>query len=512
MDINNPQSQSYWFVVREDQSNVYNFTIQNPPLANQEARYIVDAVDHRQYIQINEAPVVIPEETIQNCDKEVPKQEEENFWDRNKIKMLLTLCLENRFKNATKDRSLWNEIACLVGATPDECSKKYKNLRRTYIRLLKKKRMGKDIKWVHFNICEEVFKECKSLPSSILEPWEDGKVRRLLSLYIENLNRFRSSDCLQKEIWKDIATALNTTEYNCYHKFKNLKRNYFNCLGRSQESGKLMKWQYSQYFERIFYNYNPTVGPWDRAKTSQLIQAYSQAAHKFRNPRYQKKELWKEISTVVGVSPFQCDKKFRNLKQTFIRLKMKANSGKSTKWRYYKDFETIFNKSSYPSNNDNVVEKVVYKYQDDDYVDQLLKYYLENKDKFNDPLVKKRNVWKIIASRLGLAIEECDRKFRNLKQTYMRLREKKLATGKCNNWPYYHLFEMIYDEPKSLGTGYSHSEEMEQKFASEIKRELRNMQEKRDREKFETLVKAIEESNSIQRERNRILQALLDRK
>ncbi|KAL0860744.1 hypothetical protein ABMA27_009294 [Loxostege sticticalis] len=508
-----PQSQhtNYWFVVREDQSNVY--AIQNPPLTGQEARYIVDTGDHRQYIQINGVPAAVPDETTQNADKDVPKQqEEENFWDRNKIKLLLTLCLEDRFKNAAKDKTLWDEIASLVGATPDECSKKYKNLRRTYIRLLKKKRMGKDIKWVHFNICDEVFKECKALPSSILEPWDDSKVRQLLSLYIENLSKFRSSEFLQKEIWKDIAAALGTTEYNCYHKFKNLKRTYFNWSERIHERGNFIKMPYYQYLQRIFYNYNP-YKPWDRAKTSHLVQAYSQIAHKFRNPRYQKKELWKEISTVVGVSPAQCDRKFRNLKQTYLRLKMRANAGRcTTKWRYYKDFETIYNNSSYPaSNNDEVAAEITFQYQDD-YVEQLLKFYLENKEKFSDPLVRKRNAWKVIATKLGLTPEECDRKFRNLKQTYLRLKEKKLASGKCSNWIYYSLFERIYDEPISLGTGYSHSDDVDQMSLSDVKRVLRNMQEKKDGEKFERLVRVVEESNEIQRERNRILQALLNRK
>lgn len=454
-----------------------------------------------------------PANLLQVTNKDAPKQtkEEDNFWDRVKIKILLTLCLENRFRNASKDKTLWNEISSIVGASPEECSKKYRNLRRTYIRLLKKNRMGKDIKWVHYNICEEVFKECKFLPASILEPWEDGKVKRLLNLYIENLSKFRSPDCLQKEIWKDIAAALGTTEYNCYHKFKNLKRTYFKWMERSHETGKLIKWPYQQYFERIFYNYHPATGTWDRNKTSQLIQAYSQKAHKFRNPRYQKKELWKEISSFVGETPSNCDRKFRNLKQTFLRLRLRAEagSGRSGKWRYYKDFEEIYNNSYCTSNDDGADKFVCSRY--DNYVEQLLTYYLENKDKFSDPLVKKKYVWKTIATKLGLTPEECDKKFRNLKQTYIRLREK-LASGKNITWPYFALFEQIYDESEALAGACQHSEEIDKATMLELKKVLRDMQEKKDLIKFERLVSVVEESNDIQRERNRILQALLDRK
>ena len=472
----------------------------------------MDTGDNRQYIQINETPAAVQENISENSEKEVVKgKDDDNFWDRNKIKLLLTLCLDSRFKNVTKDKSLWEEIAVHLGTSSDECSKKYRNLRRTYIRLLKKKRLGKEIKWVHYNTCEEVFKECKSLPPSVLEPWEENKVRRLLSLYIENLVKFRSPDCLQKDVWKEIASQLGTTEYNCYHKFKNLKRAYFNWKEKSRETGKPIKWQYHNYFERIFYNYSPSLGPWDKNKTRLLIEEYKQIADKFKNPRYQKKELWKEIAASVGERPTDCDKKFRNLKQTYIRLKMRANTGRSiTKWRYYKDFEAIY---SGPTNYTSTIDgppKLTYKSQEDDYVKQLLSFYVDNKERFRDPLVKKKNVWRLFALKIGLTSEECDRKFRNLKQTYIRLAEKK-ETGKNNNWPYFSYFEKIFDEPTGTGT-FSQGVNLDDMMLTEIKRVMQDVQDRKDNDKFESLVRAVEESNNIQRERNRILQALLDKK
>ncbi|XP_026499424.2 uncharacterized protein LOC113403175 [Vanessa tameamea] len=514
MEVNNQHNQSYWFVVREDQSNVIfssnNFTIQNPQIAGQEARYIVDTIDSRQYIHVDNISAPAQEQNQKSCTKESASTKDEDiFWDRNKIKLLLSLCLENRFKCPHNDKMLWNEVAILVGTSPEECDKKYKNLRRTYIRLFKKKRLGKEIKWIHFNICEDVFRDCKSLSPAVLEPWEDSKVRRLLSLYIENINKFRSPDYLQKDVWKDIASQLHTTEYNCYHKFKNLKRTYFNWLERSRESGKLIKWPYHHYFERIFYNYSPDIGPWDRTKIRQLINAYSEIAHKFKSPKYQKKELWKEISRKIGETASNCDRKFRNLKQTYIRLKMRADSGRSmTKWRYYKDFVSIFETETYTINEDR--SDVIYKPLEQDYVKQLLAFYIDNKQKFKDPLIKKRSLWKQIGPKLGLSPEECDKKFRNLKQTFIRLVEKKKDTGKDNGWPYYSYFEQIYDEPKP-SKECSHKCNIDNMTLSEIRNLVRS-QDTKDKDKFEKLVKVIEDSNSIQRERNKILQALLDRK
>lgn len=473
----------------------------------------MDTGDNRQYIQITETPVTVQENISENSEKEVVKaKDDDNFWDRNKIKLLLTLCLDSHYKNVTKEKSLWEQIAVHLGTSADECSKKYRNLRRTYIRLLKKKRLGKDIKWVHYNTCEEVFKECKSLPPSVLEPWEEHKVRRLLSLYIENLIKFRNPDCLQKDIWREIALQLGTTEYNCYHKFKNLKRAYFNWKEKSRETGKPIKWQYHNYFERIFYNYNPSLGPWDKNKTRLLIEEYKQIAEKFKNPRYQKKELWKEIAASIGESPTDCDKKFRNLKQTYIRLKMRADTGKSiTKWRYYNDFEAIYSAPSSYTNTIDGPPKLLYKSQEDDYVKQLLTFYVDNKERFRDPLVKKKNVWRLFALKIGLTSEECDRKFRNLKQTYIRLAEKKKETGKINNWPYFSYFEKIFDEPAGAGR-FSQGVNLDDMMLSEIKRVMQEVQDRKDNDKFESLVRAVEESNNIQRERNRILQALLDKK
>lgn len=479
-------------------------------VAGPEARYIVDTGE-RPYIQINGAPIVVQESVPDVSEKEVTKiKDEDKFWDRNKVRSLLTLCLDIRYRNTTKDKSFWNEIAAHLGTSSDECTKKYRNLRRTYVRLLKKKRLGKEIKWVHYNTCEDVFKECKSLPASVLEPWEEHKVRRLLTLYIENLDKFRNSDYLQKDLWKEIATQLGTTDYNCYHKFKNLKRAYFNWKERSRETGKPMKWQYHHYFERIFYNYNPNIGSWDKNKTRLLIDAYMQIAAKFKNPRYQKKELWKEISDTVGEDPTDCDKKFRNLKQTYIRLKMREDSGRCiTKWRYYKDFEAIYGVPG----TDPGTFKMTYRSQDDNYVKQLLSFYVDNKERFKDPLVKKKNLWRLLAPKIGLSSEECDRKFRNLKQTYLRLAEKKKDTGKSNNWPYYSYFEKIYNEPiTGSGNINNQSVGLGNITMADMKRIVQEVQHRKDNDKFEILVQSIAESNLIQKERNKILQALLDRR
>ncbi|CAH0720981.1 unnamed protein product, partial [Brenthis ino] len=510
MEVGNQHNQSYWFVVREDQNNVIfssnNCNIQNPQIPGQEASYIVDTGDNREYIQVDSTQTTATEPITKTNTKPHLLINDENFWDRNKIKLLLTLCLDRRFKCPDTDKILFNEISILIGTTPEECDKKYRSLRRTYVRLIKKKRLGKDIKWIHFGTCDSVFKHCKTLSPSLLEPWEDSKIRQLLSLYIENINQFRNSESLQKDIWKEIASQLDTTEYNCYHKFKNLKRTYFKWVERTRETGKLIKWPYHHYFERIYYNYRPNLKAWDKNKIRSLINAYSEIAHKFRNPKYQKKELWKEISLKLDENPSHCDRKFRNLKQTYIRLKNRSDSGRSMiKWRYYKDFVALFDNGSYTIVDDGQDRPLR-----QDYVEQLLTFCIKNKEKFKDPLGRKRLLWKQISPKLGLTPEECGKKFRNLKQTYIRLAEKKRHTGKNTSWPYFSYFEQIYDK-KAPKRDCLYKCNVENLTMPEIRQLVNNIQSK-DTDNFEKLVRVIEDSNSIQRERNRILLALLNKK
>ncbi|KAI5639430.1 hypothetical protein NE865_08105 [Phthorimaea operculella] len=153
---------------------------------------------------------------------------------------------------------------------------------------------------------------------------------------------------------------------------------------------------------------------------------------------------------------------------------------------------------------------------EDNYIKLLLEFYIANKDKFKDPLTKNKTLWRMISPKLGLSPEECDKKFRNLKQTYMRLAWKKKHTGKCSRWPYFSYFDQIYEDMEG-----DFSSGLDGKFGTSgvcdpepgLGETLRELHERRDSyRRFDLLARLAEESNQIQRERNRILQALLDRR
>lgn len=190
---------------------------------------------------------------------------------------------------------------------------------------------------------------------------------------------------------------------------------------------------------------------------------------------------------------------------------------------------------------------------DQDHIKQMLTLYQQNLERFRNPKTKKKNVWQDIASEVGKGPDSCDKKFRNLKQTYIRLVKKKNTGGELAvKWPYFTLFDKIFNEngeynqeiqqkieessesvakalltlntprliydPQSVAeTSTSRSDDSQKrinkkryadfkKVAVEMKERQRTVEAKLDR-----LIHIVEQSNDIQNERNRLFQQFLDK-
>lgn len=186
----------------------------------------------------------------------------------------------------------------------------------------------------------------------------------------------------------------------------------------------------------------------------------------------------------------------------------------------------------------------------------LLESYLEHSDKFRNSKMRKKGVWNEISKIIGRPPASCDKKFRNLKQTYIRhLKKKEQGALKSVRWPYFGLFEAIYstngeyhpDIQKSL----QEKTEADAKPSTSVRLPSRRIQEAyedgesstapvqnddtrkrmnrkrftefkkmavemRDRQrtveaKIDKLINIVEESNSIQRDRNRLFQQYLEK-
>ena len=191
---------------------------------------------------------------------------------------------------------------------------------------------------------------------------------------------------------------------------------------------------------------------------------------------------------------------------------------------------------------------------DHDSTATMLSLYLQNVQKFRNPHIRKKDVWIEIASAIGnKTADSCDKKFRNLKQTYLRLLRRKKKFGvTAFKWPFFDLFESIYNpdgqlqvdierkvkndeisemiakevemsssskllESRANGSSSQYKNEEERrkvmkKRSAELKKVTTEMRDRQKviEQKLDRLIKIVEESNSIQRERNRLFQQFLE--
>ncbi|XP_068618952.1 uncharacterized protein [Battus philenor] len=184
----------------------------------------------------------------------------------------------------------------------------------------------------------------------------------------------------------------------------------------------------------------------------------------------------------------------------------------------------------------------------------MLNLYIENIDKFRNPKIRKKNLWSNISNAVGKGPDCCNKKFRNLKQTYIRLLKKKNRSGLATvKWPYFDSFEEIYcvdgeyqpeiqqklqegsnesiakallsisaptkfeDTHENGETSAGQNEEVRRRLTRKRNAEFRKATlEIRDRqrvveEKLDRLINIVEESNNIQRERNKLFQDFLEK-
>lgn len=92
---------------------------------------------------------------------------------------------------------------------------------------------------------------------------------------------------------------------------------------------------------------------WTQSNIRLLLEEYDKRKDKFRNPSIKKKLLWSEIKDEFvkhnyTVTNDILDKKFRNLKKTYLKIhdnNKKTSTGKGTvTWEYYNVFCNIFDK------------------------------------------------------------------------------------------------------------------------------------------------------------------------
>lgn len=221
---------------------------------------------------------------------------------------------------------------------------------------------------------------------------------------------------------------------------------------------------------------------WTRSKTLLLIEFYDARKEKFRNPTIKKKNIWQEIALEFEkrnyyVSAESLDKKFRNLKRTYIKIRdniRKSCMGKDrVTWEYY---------------------------------DYLQKIY-ENDCTLDISSMTNTN---------SVKSEDSDKITENFVHSESSLSEKSLADEE--------FIEVLSDQPDQ-SDHYNDTTEMicdtkpniseRVKLRTQRKRHMKTLREEHlslEKEKIKELRRlreAIENNNEIQRERNQLFSALI---
>lgn len=109
---------------------------------------------------------------------------------------------------------------------------------------------------------------------------------------------------------------------------------------------------------------------WTDENTTLLLEEYHKRKDLFRDPSKKKKDLWWEIRLVFvdqgfDISTDTLDKKFRNMKHTYKRVKenyeMRPIAGRGLlKWKYYNIMKSIFEGINLSSRAEEPPSKIIH--------------------------------------------------------------------------------------------------------------------------------------------------------
>lgn len=222
---------------------------------------------------------------------------------------------------------------------------------------------------------------------------------------------------------------------------------------------------------------------WTKKATLLLMEEYHARKEKFRDLTIKKKSLWREIAVVFEknnyyVSPENLDKKFRNLKRTYIKIrdniKKSPNQKDRITWEYYEYLKSIFEKD-YNINNSSTINKIVVKSEGDE---KISKSIVHNKNSLS-----------------GKSVEDDDSIL--------------ILSDQSDQSDHYNNTEQIFCDVKPISIHTGVKLRMQRKRQAKTFREERLSLEKEKVKELRRLREAIENNNEIQRERNQLFSSLI---
>lgn len=344
--------------------------------------------------------------------------------------------------------------------------------------------------------------------------WNDDLTMLLIQTRLGMAKEFSEPKCSKCKLWKRVAARMNSLRGgetsligpDCDRKWRNLVQTFKTIRERLERTGRnSVTWKfYSLMAEAMLGQTNDVDGmaentilhlewtsglvdtcdegdaidselAWTDDLIKLLIEIRSTMAKHFIERRYSAYKLWRRVALKMNrirggqlptITGPDCDRKWRNLLQTFNAIQVREGSAQGGgSWKFHSMMSDALKDN--PVGEGEIVDRFGVK--QNIWTPTLIRLLIETRSSmskhFEMPKCCKSKLWRGIAMKInslrsdGLPAftgPDCDRKWRNLVQTFKTIRNRRQRSGlNCVNWKFYSLMLEALNDAEATDTSTS---------------------------------------------------------
>lgn len=298
--------------------------------------------------------------------------------------------------------------------------------------------------------------------------WTKKTKKRLLVLYLNYLRAHKGQEINIIEMWNEIASKLpNKTPLSCRKILAKLQKNMLK-IDNLEEVKK--KTPYYAVLEKILAikskfakrNVNKDGSlkkakgfsdvPLSKQKVLDVLEYYLEHLEEFLSPRYEKKKVWIEFAKKVEEPMIIIYKKVMFLKNLYNKKEKENNDEEIPRIHL---LEKIFEKQKLIKDQIAVEKQVTLKENaneeaneiwNDNEIEKLLLWYLDNLDKFKNPKFVRSYLWQEASEILYKSPLACSKKMAEIRTQYRTMVRE--TTHALKDWRFTALCQKIYGTGK----------------------------------------------------------------
>ncbi|XP_063835028.1 uncharacterized protein LOC135084223 [Ostrinia nubilalis] len=310
---------------------------------------------------ISNAKIIIQQTSEDGTNDEQPQAKPGvTKWNKRSKKKLLVLYLNyirSRKGKEINPKEMWTEIASkLSEKTPLSCRKMLARLKANHTKQTDDEEANRR-KSLYHNLMEKVLLLKPKFAKKTQTSSKDGKtykdvqlptqkVELALQYYLQHIEEFSNPRFEKKYLWTELANFVSEPVNKLFNKINYLKQ-FFNVETEEVAGEKTL---FSELLQEILNKENMLKTQtdteakisledgeeviWTDEETEQLLVWYLANLDKFKNPKFVRKYLWMEASSILGKSPLACSKMMTKIR-TEYKTMIKENPEELNSWRFY---------------------------------------------------------------------------------------------------------------------------------------------------------------------------------